>query len=313
MGKLFALLNAVTWAAALILFKRSGEAVSPLALNLFKNTVGIALIAATLLLVPLVTAWPAALDQSAPAWLRDVLSREFLILVLSGILGIAIADTIFFYGLNLSGVGLIAIVDCTYTPFVMLFAAWLLDKPPTPVHLVGAGLIIAAVLLCTGHAPPTDRTRRQIVLGIALAVLAVGLMAFGIVIATPVLETSPALWTSLVRLVGGTAVLALVAPLLPGLGPVARVMRPSSIWTVAVPASFFGAYLAMVFWVAGFSMTSPSVAAALNQSSSVVALIFAAVFLRERLTPRKLTAIGLAMAGVLVMIFHQRVHAWLSV
>src|SRR4029077_16881781 len=103
--------------------------------------------------------------QSAPAWIRDLASHEMIVLIVSGILGIAIADTIFFYGLNLAGVGLIAIVDCAYTPFVMLCSWLLLGEPPTVVHFIGAGLIVAAILISTGHAPPPDRSRKQILLG----------------------------------------------------------------------------------------------------------------------------------------------------
>jgi len=41
MGQLFALLAALTWGLSLSFFRRSGESVNPLALNLFKNTVAI--------------------------------------------------------------------------------------------------------------------------------------------------------------------------------------------------------------------------------------------------------------------------------
>ncbi|RKZ05653.1 EamA family transporter, partial [bacterium] len=48
MGKLFALLSALTWAVAVILFKKSGERVPPFALNLFKAGVSVLLFIGTL-------------------------------------------------------------------------------------------------------------------------------------------------------------------------------------------------------------------------------------------------------------------------
>ena len=43
-GQLCALLTAMVWASSMVLFKRSGETIPPLALNAFKNVVGLALL-----------------------------------------------------------------------------------------------------------------------------------------------------------------------------------------------------------------------------------------------------------------------------
>ncbi|MBI5864187.1 MAG: DMT family transporter [Planctomycetes bacterium] len=308
LGKTYALLNAVVWAIALVLFKQCGKSVPPLALNLFKNVVGIVLIVATILLLPQV--WPGeTLDW--PVTILDPTARPFWILVISGVIGVAIADTIFFYGLNLAGVGVIAIVDCLYTPYMMLFAWWLLGEKLTLVHYLGGVLIVVAVFLSTGHKPPADRTRGQIALGALLAAIAVGLMAYGIVLAKPVLDGQPVLWTTLIRVLAGTAVLGLFAPIAPGWRKLTEVFRPSSTWTYTISGSFFGAYLAMVFWVGGMANTKASIAAMLNQCSTVFAILFATVFLRERLTIPGAIAVVLAGAGVMTILFHEHVAAWI--
>ena len=48
LGAAFALMAAFSWAFAVILFKRCGEKVSPLALNLFKNVAALVLLTLTL-------------------------------------------------------------------------------------------------------------------------------------------------------------------------------------------------------------------------------------------------------------------------
>lgn len=307
LGKLFALLNAVAWAVAMVLFKRSGQSVPPLALNLFKNVVGIVFIAATIALWPL---FSAAVPQSV-ADVLDVAGWRFWILCLSGVIGIAIADTLFFHGLNLAGVGLTAIVDCLYTPFMILFAWLLIGEALNPLDYLGAALILTAVFLSTTHKPPADRTRGQILLGMALAGSAVGLMAFGIVLAKPALEGQPVLWTTMIRMLAGTAALLLLAPIAPGPRAVIEVFRPSHVWGVTIPASFFGAYLAMVFWIAGMAYTKASVAAMLNQCSTIFAILLATLVLRERLTISKIAALLLALAGVAIVTFHDSIQVWL--
>ncbi|MBU0617279.1 MAG: DMT family transporter, partial [Planctomycetes bacterium] len=100
-GELFALLAALTWAFAMVLFKYSGERVTPLALNLFKNVVGVILLALTLLAAPLL---PSLLGGESLQQVLALPARQIWIMVLSGVIGIALGDTLFFYGLNMVGV-----------------------------------------------------------------------------------------------------------------------------------------------------------------------------------------------------------------
>ena len=73
---------ALFWAVAIILFKKSGDHFSPMALNLFKCTVTLVLLIPTLLLCG-VEFFP---DKPAYDW---------IMFCVSGLLGIALADTLF--------------------------------------------------------------------------------------------------------------------------------------------------------------------------------------------------------------------------
>ncbi len=302
-GQFFALATAITWALALVLFKRSGERIPPLSLNLYKNTVGLVLMVATMAVAALLGSQP--FDVLANQRIDDI-----CILMVSGIIGIAIADTIFFHGLNLCGVGLVAVVDCTYTPFTILFAWLLLAEQLTPFHYLGAALIIGGVFVASRHKVPPDRTRGQIVLGMTLAMIAIATMGFGIVLAKPVLEQAdvPLVWATSVRVFAGTGFLALYALLGPRWKENWRVFKPSRVWRVALPGSILGAYLALVFWVAGFKYTYASVAAVLNQTSVIFAAVFAALILKEQFGVRKIVALSLAVIGVLIVTFSEALY-----
>lgn len=296
LGQTCALLAAITWACALVLLKRSGERIQPVSLNLYKNAVGLTLLIATLAVL-------TATGCESMQTLLQLSTGDICLLLLSGIVGIALADTLFLHALNLIGVGLMSVMDCTYTPIAVLFAWVLLSEKLTVFHYVGAGLIVAGVFIASRHSPPVNRTRRQIVGGMFLAVLAIAMMALGIVLPKPILERTGVLWATTIRLVPGFGMLALFALLGRGWKQHWRVFRPSGLWCVALPASILGTYLSMVFWVAGFKYTYASVAAVLNQTSVIFASILAAVFLREHFGGRKIASLLLALVGVFIVTF----------
>lgn len=293
-GQTCALLTAILWGYAVVLFKRTGETIPPLGLNLFKNAVGLLLLVATL--AGLIATGHDQLD------LWHVLHYdEICLLLLSGVVGIALADTIFFHALNMIGVGLISVVDCAYSPAVIVCAWLFLQESLALPHYIGAGLILVGVLIAFRHKVPANRTRAQITAGMLLALLAVVMMAIGIVLAKPVLEECSLIWSATIRMTGGTVVLALLALLGRGWRRYWTVFRPAPVWRVALPASVLGTYVCMVLWVAGFKYTSAAIAGLLNQTSVVFASVLAALILKEEFGPRKVAALVLAVIGVLVV------------
>ncbi len=288
MGEFFALLTAVVWAVAVILLKRSGETVSPFALNLFRVVVSTALLLPTVAL-----AGEAGWNQGS---LEDI-----LILFASGIIAIATSDTLFHMSLNAVGAGISAIIDCLYAPLTVLFATVLLRERLSALQLLGMALVVTGVLAASGHKPPSGVPARQIALGVAWGVLAMVALALGIVIAKPVLDHSPVLWATAVRQIGCLAVMGPIALLSPRRREYLKVFRPSPTWRVSLPAAVLGSYLALIFWIAGMKYTKVGIAAILNQSSTVYVLILAAIFLHEPFTRRKVFASALAIAGILLV------------
>ena len=289
LGPILALLTAVCWAFAVILFKRSGETVHPIGLNLFKAFLAISLL--------LPTIWISR-DTLFPA---DSLQNYGLVLV-SGMLGIGIADTLFFRGLNAIGAGRIAIVDCLYSPFVIGLSILFLAESLSFWQFVGAVMIISAVLTLTGE-PHSGVERSALVKGILLGVLAIACTSASLVMVKPILERSPLLWVSTWRMIGGAAVLVLVLSLHRGRREILGSLVHARGWIYTLGGSFMGAYLSTLLWLGGMKYTQASVAAALNQTSNVFIFIFAAMFLKERVTPLRTAGIVLAVAGAFLVMF----------
>lgn len=288
MGNLYALLTALVWAGAVILLKRSGETVPPFALNLFRVVVSTALLVPTVFL-------------AGQAGWNGWTARDVMLLVVSGIVAIAIADTLFHQSLNLCGAGISSIVDCLYPPFTVLFARLLLDERLSAQQLVGMGLVLAGVLAAARHEAPHGAPPRQIVLGAALGVVAMAALALGIVIAKPALDRAPVLWATAVRQVGCLVAMAPFALLSRRRRETLAVFEPARTWRFTLPGAILGSYLSLILWIAGMKYSKVGVAAILNQSSTIYILILAALFLGEPFTRRKLLASALAVTGIVLV------------
>jgi len=287
-GEILSLLTAVVWAAAVVLFKKSGEKVHPIGLNFFKDVFAIALLVPTMLL-------------TAKSLMPDVPLSDWLILLGSGALGIGIADTMFFQSLNILGAGRSSIVDCLYSPFIIgLSILWLGESLDT-IQIVGVVMILSAVLAISGEKETDHLTRGQLLLGILLGVLAMAAMAVGIVIAKPVLDRNELLWVTTTRLVGGVLVLVVILLLHPERLTILRSIATTGHRRYTLAGAFLGGYLSMIIWLAGMKYTQASISAALNQTSNIFIFILAALFLHERITPVRLFAIIIGIAGAIIV------------
>lgn len=289
-GEFLALLCAIVWAFSVILFKKSGEGVHPIGLNLFKNVL------AAVLLVPTIWATGGLILHPVPL-------QDYLLLLLSGVLGIGIADTLFFKCLNTLGAGLTAIVDCMYSPFIIGLSMLWLGETLSMLQLFGAIMIISAVLLIMVERHHNTINNRMLFLGILWGTLALAAMAVSVVMIKPLLEQSPLLWTTEIRLIGGIAVLLVIMIFHPSRRTILASIHSSQRWLYTISGSFIGAYVSMILWLAGMKYTQASTAAALNQTSNVFVFIFAALLLRERITLLRLIAICLAVTGAVIVTF----------
>lgn len=293
-GEVYSLASAVLWATSVILFKLSGDKVQPVPLNLYKNIVGLTLLLVTMCLIG---------KDFSPDTNTNL---DWAILFVSGILGIGIADTLFFISLNNLGAGRFAIVDCLYSPFILLCSFVYLSEPIGPNMLTGLGLLISAILIGTWHRSSRSNAApiegKGIKVGVFLGILATFLMAVGLVMIKPVLNRSDPFWATMVRLLGGLSLLLIQGAFPRYRKEVIRILKPGPIWKIIFPAAVVGSYLAMFFWIAGMTYTYTTEASILNQTSVIFVIILATIILKEPLTMRKSIALFLGTAGALLAV-----------
>lgn len=289
MGATLAILCAFTWSLSVILFKKSGTTVHPILLNLCKNTIALVLLVPTTLIVE--------------GWLpTESLSFSHLTtLLLSGVIGIGLADAMVLRALAEIGASRVAVIECTYSPFVILLSVIFLGESLTGPKLLGAGLVIAA-LACTSITKESSVAPRQkLAKGVIWGILGLFSMAAGVVMIKPIFAHVPLFWLITIRLTAGVAASFGLFFFLPEktrrLAELAAVERKALVGVACILST----YVSMVLWVSGYKFQEAWIAAVLNQTSTIFTVAFAAIFLKEKFTRAKVAGTMLAVAGVVLI------------
>ncbi len=288
-GQYLSLLSAIIWAFAVILLKKSGERVHPIALNLFKTLLGF------VLFLPTIWIFNKTL-------IPQVSYNNYLMFILSGVIGMGIGDVLFLKSLNRIGAGLSAIVSCMYSPFTITLSVIWLKETLTLLQILGVLLIVVAVLTTINLKNREQISRRELLIGILWGVLGIAATAIGIVMIKPLLGQTPLLWAIEIRMFGGLIGIIIITLLHPSRRRIISSLFSSQGLWYKVGGSFLGAYLVMLLWLAGMKFTQVSIASALNQTSSVFIFVFASIFLKEAINLQRILALILAVSGVLLVI-----------
>jgi drug/metabolite transporter (DMT)-like permease len=310
-GELFSLAAAATWAVGVILYRQLGLSLSPLSLNFLKNL----LVLAGLLPIALLV------DSQAFAALP---ARDIVLALVSGAIGIAVADTLYFRALNALGAARMGILGNSYSPWVIVLSVIALGERLSVAQWAGFALVSSGVLLVVWPArsrrnlpsPATADTFPELVVGdraqeptaptqasggALIGVLSIFLMAFSIVMIKPTLEAQPLLPVTIVRMFGALLGMTLVVGLRGNWGALWP-RRGTVPWLRLAIAALFGQGLSMVFWLAGYKLTDAAVAAILNETASVFILLLAWFWLGERPGRKGLAGVALAFSGVACML-----------
>ena len=286
-GDLYAIGAGFFWSLSVILMRISGLTIPPLPLTLFRSFVAIV----GFVVVLLFTGDPLLPKYDAMIWLR---------LVASAILGISIADTLFAAALNRLGASLQALADCIYAPSVAVVGFFLFGEGLTAWELIGGALVISGVFVGMVKTKEIDDPR-DLIVGTVLAAGAHVIMALGILMVRDVIREGSMIWIAAFRFIVATAGLALFALARGKVDDITMGFRRRDTWKHMIPMGLLGSFLATLLWIAGFKYETPGRAAIYNQMSTVFIILLAWLILKEKMTPRKLAGVALAIAGALLV------------
>jgi drug/metabolite transporter (DMT)-like permease len=287
-GEFFSLSSALVWALAVVLFRRSGETLPAFELNLFKNFFGLVLLIPTILVFE-------------GFKLPEYTMTELLLVFVSGLLGIAVADTWYLKALNMMGASRTGIVSSLFSPFVILLSAIFLGERLVSWQWLGFLSVMSGVLLVTWRSHRSVVDTADVKKGVLYGMGAVFTMAAGVIMVKQILEVRSFLWTVELRMVGGGGGMLMYILLSSQWQNVKRNFSRPQPWGTVMFASFLGAYFALILWLAGYKLIDASVASVLNETNVAFIVFLAWLMLGEKINRRKLIGLGLTLGGVIIM------------
>jgi drug/metabolite transporter (DMT)-like permease len=287
LGEFLSLLCALLWAFAVIFYKRAGDHFNAYEMNLFKSVFVLALMILTVMVTDGVS-------------IPEMSSQQFWIILLSGFVGIMLADLFYLRALQLIGASLTGITGSLYSPFVVGLSLLYLGEVLQFWQYVGMGFVLFGVVL-VGYRKKSSDIIHPPVKGFVYALLAVFFTAMGIVIIKPVSTELPFFWIILIRTFGGFISMVVYGVVLRKSLSVRHIFKAKGgRWLIL--GAFIGQYVSMMVWVAGYKYTSASIASILNETASIFILILSWLMLGEQLTKRKIIGVMITITGVFLVV-----------
>ena len=286
MGDLYAIITAVCWSSAVILFDISTKNFTAIQLNFLKNFIGVFGFILTIVLF------------SIPS--PNFSQQDIFTLALSGFLGILIADGLFLESLRRVGSGISAVVSTVYTPTVFIIAFILFNETIKPQSYIGGALVLVGITISVFQYPNTIK-EKDLYIGILFGIMANILTAYSVLIIKPIMKNNPVVYVALYRFSVGLFFGIIINLVKSGSQTVIQKFKQGLTNQYIIFGALLGTYLSVIFWLAGYKYTLAGRAAIYNQLSTVFIIILARVFLKEPMTTKKIIGVFLAIFGAMIV------------
>lgn len=194
-GVIIALISTLSWAVCTVLLKKLGERLEPVGMTAVKSI----LASVILLLIILITGTTL-----------NIGINNIILVALSGILGIAIGDSLFFASLNrLSPVILSLVLFVGPDLFSGIFGVIFLKEIPSLISWIGIFCILTGLAFLIFPIKKEDSNCKTKVIGVIFALLSLICTSYSMVIIKPVLEYVPVITATMYRMIFSALILLL--------------------------------------------------------------------------------------------------------
>jgi drug/metabolite transporter (DMT)-like permease len=282
LGSVAALLSAGAWAFSTILFRKLGNEVSPIGMNLGKCIIGILYIGIILLIFGI----------------KPIDNRTFLLLGFSGLLGIAFGDTFYFKVLIYLGPRLTILLGTLGPVFTIILALIFLKERPSLLAWIGTFFTITGIIWVLWEQVPKENIKKKWFFGIVFALLSVICMSTGIILSKIGLINCPPLQATFIRIIWsaigltiwGSASGQLKNWLIPFIN-----LRLLKLILFTVFVAIFGGFYLFLF---ALRYIDASIATILNSTTPLFILPMTAFIFKEKITFKAITGATLTVIGI---------------
>ena len=291
-GAVAALSAACCWALATVLFKGMTKTIPPLHLNFLKGAIASVFLMLAMLL--------------SGQWAESIALSPVLLLIVSGVVGIACGDSAYFAALSRLGARKTLLIESIAPPLTAFLALVFLKESLSTNAWIGVALTVCGVTWVISERVPNkdgksfdDRPRA----GLAYALTAATCQATGAVLSRAALSTSSIspLWSALIRLLAAVSCLALWIFIRRSIS-LRKFVEPLKLGLMKKLffAVFIGTFLAIWLQQVAFKLNSAGVAQTLLATSPLFVLPMAP-FIGERVTLRAIIGAVVAVLGVALL------------
>ena len=288
-GGIAALLSAASWALGAVLWRRIGEEISPFSMNLGKGIIGCLYLGIVLVVIGIE---PVDLDS-------------FLLLGISGFLGITLGDTFFFMSLMHMGPRLASLMGTLTPVFIAISAVIFLNESPSVMVWSGIVLTVGGVVWVLQERLPRDKIIKNKSLGIQLGLLSVLFTTAGIILAKIGVASVPTVQATFIRLICGVVGLVMWGMVNRQLKywmiPFHNLQLLKSVAIVVFLIVFGGCWLSLF----ALKYIDASIAGTLGSIGPLFMLPMAALLLKERISSRAVLGAVITVSGI-ALIFINR-------
>ena len=232
---------------------------------------------------------------------QDMESRPFLLLVLSGLLGIAAGDTFFFLALRNLGAHAIVVLLTLGQVFTLFLAVIWLGERPSALEWLGITAIVTGVTIVL-WIRLSEEGGSSTSVGVAWGLAAVICMATSVIVAKEALETTNSLQAAFIRMTAATIGIFLIAQATPQLvGRLEPLRRAgfAGFFLFSVSVVTFGGFWLSLLAIEKIDVT---IANTLGSTEPLFVLPFAAFLLKESITMGVILGSIFTVLGIALLI-----------
>lgn len=284
MGSFAALASAFLWALAAILFRRIGDSVSPMGINMAKGLVSIVCMGFLLI----------------PSGFAEIDNESLVTLAISGLVGICFGDTLYFLTLVRLGARKTLLMGSLIPVTTALIAVAFLDEQISLAAWTGILITISGVTYVLWQRTSGSEDVESKRSGLFYGLLFVSTNAFGIIAAKAGVSGIPALEATFIRQAFAIAGLTFWGLMVRDLMGWVKPFRNPQLLKILLMAAVIGAFLGTWLSIVALKYTYTAVAATLNSTSPLFILPLALIMLKERIAIREMLGAVVAVSGIAV-------------